>query len=263
MNISPVSFKGLITVKSRKDKDSPWIEKTYKTTKKEDGELLRAASENLRQIGYSFDVYGKDTVRFHNNLEKIVGEEIPQDNLGNTKSLIMGGHCVGDYYQNKYDSSYNKIFYKDTNGFNRGSSSSVVIDLMEPEERFDAAMDTLSNVQKQMKNIFATNSLDERLSKFSPEKTNLPKEKYAKLEEVLNKTSQYLDGVYGGPIHYDLPPVANDNQLYELLTEKLMTALGLKYEVNHNEKHNTPCLQEKDVAKVAMAICYLDSINKN
>lgn len=255
MNINPISFQGTITVKTP-DKDSTkQVENIYKTTKKQDGELLKNVSDIISRKNPTQDLYGRDTLQLHRTLEKITGREIEQGNLGNGKSLYIGGSSPSNSNQ-KYDSTYNKIYYSDA-GLTNGKNTSIVIDLMEPSERKAAATETLSNIRQRIKEMFVSNGNDDRLK--AP-LDNIPEEKFGKLEEVLNKTLFYLDGNIDRPkMESKAPSLYNAYHAYEALTEKICEVTGLDYKQLVRDEFRCPLLEPNDKLSVRRAIYYLQN----
>lgn len=258
MSISPLSFKGLITVKSREN--GSFSTQTYKTTKKQDGELLKAASDTLQSIGYKENVYGRDTVKFQQKVEEIIGKKLESSNLGNGKFLAIGGDIDDFFHSKKYDTTYNKIFFNDDHN-HFGKQTFVTVDLMEPKERQVAADVAFANVKAKIKNMFCSTKGDERLVGISK---SLPEDRYAKMETVLNRTLYYLDGNIGGADFVDkAPKFGNSYQAYEELMENLLPAIGKKcYEIPYDE-FRCPILSEKDYDNVSRAVYYLKSVNSD
>lgn len=266
MNISPLNystplaFKGTIKVQTQSTNGGGVRTKYYQTTKKEDGEILSAAVHTLRENGFKSDVYGKDTQVFHKTLEKIIGAPIPQPGLGNQKSLIMGGFNDFDYYKpDKYTSSYNKIFYKDDT---MSSPKSVVtVDLMQPEERLEAAKESMARIRNRLANMTKT-SINPRLNPVLLNYTECKKEDYATIEEVLNKTLYYLDGNIGGADFVDKAPVFdNAQEAYDTLVEGLnkTTKTGhILYGFAPNEKPAD--LGKEDMNSIRRAVYYLNAV---
>ena len=70
MTISPLSFKGQITIKTYKNNNLKDVSiETIKTTKQQDGMILKSAVDTLRSVGYKEHVYPSDTQCFHKTLE--------------------------------------------------------------------------------------------------------------------------------------------------------------------------------------------------
>ncbi|MBS4759690.1 MAG: hypothetical protein KHX03_03210 [Clostridium sp.] len=256
MNISPLSFKGLITIQTKESKNSPTVTHTYKTTKKQDGMLLKAATDTLQTIGYKEHVYGSDTYKFHKKLEEIIGRRIEQPSMGDGKFLAIGGDNNNLFNTQKYDSSYNKIFYSDISMQNKPKST-ITIDLMEPEERLKGAMESFSKIEDRIYKMFHSIKKDDRFNFLT---RGIPKEKYGKMEEILNKTLYYLDGNINGPDFSDKAQnLHNSYHAYETLMKNLLPAAGKKYSLQEFDEFRYPILEEKDYNKVKRAIYYLQS----
>lgn len=257
MNISPISFKGLITIQTKESQNSPTVTHTYKTTKKQDGMLLKAATDTLQTIGYKEHVYGSDTYKFHKKLEEITGRKIEQPSMGDEKFLAIGGSNNNLFNTKKYDSSYNKIFYSDISMQNKPKST-ITIDLMEPDERKKAAQETFNKIQSKIKEMFTSVVDDPRFDQVT---FNIPDEKCAKMETILNKTLYYLDGNIGGPNFADKSPFLNNPYVaYETLMKNLLPTAGKKYEKLPYEEFRYPKLSKQDYEKVRRAIYYLQCV---
>lgn len=242
MNISPLSFKGLITVQTRKSKDEPPTTEVIRTTKKQDGEILSAFVRNTKtiqnhinqtrlnkdHIGYGDleNIYGRQTALFHKTLESIIKKEIPQPSLSDPKRLHLGGFSKGDYsYPNKYDTSYNKIYYGDA-GFIRYPSSSVVVDLMEPEERKTALEERFIEVSRKLKQL--TNYDDYNMPIYANLERDANPENYAKIEEKLSRVLAQLDGHSDGPdFRKYTKDFGSSEETYKELTKSLKRTMGL------------------------------------
>lgn len=260
MSISPISFRGEITLKTYIN-DNPKDAKveTIKTTKQQDGMLLKSAAETLRKIGYKEHVYPKDTQSFHETLEKVVGRPIQQNQACN-KFFCIGGKTgnVNEYqaYLTKYNTSYNKLFYNE-NSFSRPITS-VTIDFMEPEERHSAAMEKLSSIQNKVKTIFNCKTNDPNFSNYS---YNVKPEKYALMEEILATTEKILDGYFEGPdflIHTHT--FQNSEEAYNALMKNLMKAAGMNYKAPAQQVIDNKELGTKDMNNIRRAVHYLELI---
>lgn len=243
MNISPLSFKGLITVQTRKSKDEPQTTEVIRTTKKQDGEILSAFVSNTKtiqdhinqtrlnkdHIGYGDleNIYGRQTALFHKTLESIIKKEIPQPSLGDPKRLHLGGFSKRDYsYPNKYDTSYNKIYYGDA-GFIKYPSSSVVVDLMEPKERKTASEKRYIEVKEKLAQL--TDYRDLQLC-MSPDENDHSKnpENYAKIEEKMSIVLAQLDGHLDGPdFREHTKDFGSPKETYKELAKSLKRTMGI------------------------------------
>lgn len=260
MSISPISFRGQITIKTYVN-DNPQEAKieTIKTTKQQDGMLLKSAAETMRKVGYKEHVYPNDTKSFHETLENVVGHPIQQNTACN-KFFYMGGKTgnANEYqpYLTKYNTSYNKLFYKE-NSFSRPITS-VTIDFMEPEERHSAAMEKLSSIQNKVETMFNCKTNDPNFSNYS---YKVKPEKYALMEEILATTEKLLDGHFEGPdflIH--TRKFQNTEEAYNALMKNLMKATGMNYKASAQQGINTEELNTKDMNKIRRAVHYLELI---
>ena len=253
MNIPPISFKGVITIKTKTTPNGEWQENAYRTTKKQDGLILKTAFENMAEIGKSKEILGKDTIKLHQTIEKTINKKIPQSNLTNPKFFYIGGTSGNDMYYEKYNTSYNKIYYDDTNSSQNKITNLITIDLMEPQERFKAAKEIMPVVQEKIQKIFHIQTPDSRLHESQLRKTNLPKEKYAKLEQVLNTTNEHLDKFYNG-CKGPWPTFESSYQAYETLMKELHTALGIKYTPKEKDELKGIYLDFQDYPKISYLI---------
>lgn len=265
-SIQPVSFKGIVKVTSKENKDAKPQTRYYTTTKKQDGELLKAAADNLRSIGYKEGVYGKDTYKFHNTLEKVIGTEIPQPGTDNSKFFAIGGDVDNTFHTKKYNTSYNKILYRDINTFScdKYPSSVVTVDLMEPEERLEAARETLFKIQNKLADMSGA-GFDLRLFSVLLEDTTKPEEKYADIETALNETLYFLDGNIGGPDFLDkTPEFKSSKEAYDKLIENLIKVTGINdiMFLNNSNRAVNPVFGDKEMDCVRRAVYYLDKLNE-
>ncbi len=270
MNISPISFKGLITVTTATNSGVKTEE--YRTTKKQDGEILAAfvknnesirdyqneTTHNQKSLGYGNldNVYGKHTKLFHETLESIIGKEIKQPSLGDSKELLMGGQTKQSYSFSNYDSSYNKIYYYDSTI--KKPSSKVVVDLMEPEERKEAAVQSYVDISNIVDGM--TNNFDER---FYSEPTFNQKSEgdFAKIETGLNSVLRALTGESAlSLLLKDAPEFETKTETYNTFVEKLNKFMGNDPIVKEGPKEVN--LSSKDNDKLRAAIHLLENMMK-
>lgn len=259
-NSTPLAFKGTIKVQTQDTRGGAVRTKYYYTNKKEDGEILSSAVHTLRENGFKSDIYGKDTQNFHKTLEKIIGAPIPQPSLGDKKSLIMGGFSDSDYYKpDQYTSSYNKIFYKDETMAN--PMSIVTVDLMQPEERLEAAKETMARIRNRVAQMTGT-SQNTRLNPVLLDYTACKRSKYPELEEVLNKTLYYLDGNIGGADFVDKAPEFEDSQsAYNALVKSINNAAKINNLIyGFGPEENSKDISKEDMNNIRRAVYYLDAV---
>jgi len=264
MNISPISFKGTVTIKTQENHQAPWKTEVIRTTPKQDAALLKAYMADEVSMGtnkrVNGNVYSQDTQRLHHELERVAGHDIPQVS-GFSKFLYLGGLYGNDlkFDSNPYDTTYNKIYYRDQ-GFlpSFAPRSQVIIDLMEPKERFDAAMESLSSLQTKVHKMFTASKNDERLNVFTPDKTKLSEDKYAHLEEVLEKTNAILAGRERGT-YGELHKYPSAHLAYEGLVEALTKAMGVPYSYKYSDEICLGELSTQDMNRVSSAVAYLNA----
>lgn len=268
MNVSPISFKGVVKVTTKDGRESKPQTKYYYTNKKQDGMLLKAAADNLQSIGYKEGVYGSDTYQFHRTLEEVLKTTVPQPDKGFSKFLAIGGDVDDLFHTKKYNTSYNKILYRDLNSFSMNyPTSDVVVDLMNPQERLEAASVTLSEIQDKLADMTGINK-DMRISPNCLESTVLPPEKYADIEEIFNRTLFFLDGNIGGADFLDRTPDFKDSsEAYEKLVDNLQTVAGIKSSESFSPvvKYDSSNMElsQKDMNSLRRAIYYLDKITES
>ncbi len=259
MSISPISFRGQITIKTYKSNNPKDITvETIKTTKQQDGMLLKAAVNTLQSIGYKEHVYPHETKNFHTTLENIVGRPIEQAK-GGEKFFYMGGvtGTSSDYkpYLAKYNTSYNKLFYNDQS-FNRPLTC-VTVDFMEPEERLTAAMKKLSNIQQKIETIFNCKTSDPNFSHYS---YKVSPKNYSTMEEILANTEMLLNGYFEGPDLLDkTKQFADSKEAYNALIKNLMKASGMNYRETSLEIPTQEQLSKKDMNNIRRAVHYLEN----
>ena len=71
MHVSPIGFKGTITVIDKSKGRTTYLE-SYHTSKKQDEELFRLAYNTLGKVGIKKDLATTDVVDFKNKLEQIM-----------------------------------------------------------------------------------------------------------------------------------------------------------------------------------------------
>ena len=262
MNISPISFKGTVTIKTQENHQASWKTEVIRTTTKQDAALLKAYMADEVSMGTNKrvkgNVYSRDTQSLHNELERVAGQDIPQVS-GFSKFLYLGGLYGNDLRldSNPYDTTYNKIYYRDNGQLpSSAPKSAIIIDLMEPKERFDAAMQSLSKAQFKIHKMFVASKNDERLNVFTPDKTKLNEAQYAHMEEVLERTNAILDGRERGT-YAQVQKFTNTSVAYEALMEALTKAIGIPYEFKHADEIFLGELSERDMDKVSAAVAYL------
>ena len=257
MSISPISFKGQITIKTYKSNNPKDITvETIKTTKQQDGELLKSAVDTMRSIGYKEHVYPCDTQCFHKTLEKIVGHKIQQAPATN-KFFYMGGLTNDSYksYLSEYNTSYNKLFYNDQS-FQKPLTY-ITVDFMEPEERQASAMTKLSNIQHKIETMFNCKDSDPNFSHYSYKV--LPKN-YSIMEEILANTEMLLNGYFDGPDFPDkTKEFADSKEAYNALIKNLMKASGMNYRNTSLVISIKEQLNKKDMNNIRRAVHYLEN----
>lgn len=265
MNISPVSFKGVIKVTTRENRDSAPKTEYYRTTKKQDGEILNAAVQTMENIAskpYEYGekpVYGKDTLVLHKTIEKFTGKELPK-NLNDSKILLMGGSNDSSYFKmDKYNSGYNKIYYTDRFVLENRPSGRVTIDLMEPEERLAAAKETLGGIQTRISKMTGKDK-DLRLNPNLVDGSKCHEGEYSKMEEVLNKTLFYLDGNIDGPQSEHLPVFESSKQAYDTLIDSITKITQSDEPVSKYTDPAYPVLNQKNMNNIRRAVYYLQSV---
>ena len=257
MTISPLSFKGQITIKTYKNNNLEDVSvETIKTTKQQDGMILKSAVNTLQSVGYKEHVYPRDTQCFHKTLEKVVEHPIEQAK-GGEKFFCIGGLTDDSYksYLAKYNTSYNKLFYNDQS-FNRPLTA-VTVDFMEPEERHAAAMKKLSNIKSKVETMFNCQKQDENFSHYS---YKIKPENYAKMEEILANTEMLLNGYLDGADFLSKTRTFTDtNEAYNAFMKNLMKASGMNYSNTSHIISTDEQLSEKDMNKIRRAVYYLEN----
>ncbi len=276
MNISQqpsTNFKGVIKIQTSENRNAPVKTEYIETTKKEDALILSATVDNLESIahkrfrnpnypgGFKDHTYGKDTTIIHKAIENIINKKIEQPNLGNEKNLYMGGFRDNNGNLNKYDTSYNKIYYRDVSSDTTSPRSNIKIDLMSPDERMKASGDVLYKIQDKLDEMTEVN--DGRLHPLYLSDSSLSKVKFGELEEKLTNTLQILDGHLTGPDttngkYDDLSP----DEVYESLISNIRIACGSD-DTRDGWIYKTEDVNNKDLYLMKLALHSIECANKH
>ena len=253
-----ISFHGTIKVTTRNDNSSEAETKYYKTTKRQDSEILRSLINVFKTAQNNGKLFGKDTLDFHKTIEKITNQNIKQSHLSCDKHLFVGGS------NDEYDTTYNKIFYSDA--FWTSPSSKITVDLMEPQDRLDAAEKLLGEIQKKISET-ANTPMDARLNPEVLKKTELPPERYSEIEDRLSETLRILNE-NSRDIDYLRYSEKFDTQqeAYEKFVKDVLLACGIKTPIkNAKQKEIKPEFLFSDLDNVRRAIHNLNvhMMNRN
>ena len=257
MKISPIPFKGTIIVTTNKDNDSSETV-LIKTTKKQDGELLKATTDIFKYETKTplQTLYRENTTKLDKKLEEIAGKTAKLSN--DARSLFIGGESLYKYQQ-QYNTSYNKIYYRNENSYSYPQKS-IVIDLMEPRERLFAAKGSTDKIKKRIEEIYKTPIYDTNFYKIlvSSSPSNC-----TKAEEAMERVRYYLDGQIDGTDNSvyakncDTPANA-----YKALLKGIMKVMGSQYEKQINVIDENIQIESDDLNKIKRAVHYLDCVNK-
>ncbi len=263
MHVSPIGFKGTITVIDKSKGRTTYLE-SYHTSKKQDEELFRLAYNTLGKVGIKKDLATTDVVDFKNKLEQIMIKSLPEHHPNGYKNLLIGGVPEDYTCSERYNSAHGKIYYKEVSQEKLVPRCvEVIVDLMEPEERKESARTALKNIQKLLREKYEILK-DERIDTDLIELSNRPVGDFQYIDKVLTKTLFYLDGNNDvnpfiiDPINY-APKLYNGRQAYLGLMNRMQKLLGTNLEEQEMDEAIAVFKEEK-MEHMKRAIGYLDNI---
>ena len=259
MHISPVSFKGTITIRKIVLGNSSPNKESYHTTKQQDKELMELAQKSARENITKPALYSQDVEKFIKKIEEITGYESLDSNPTDEKLLMTGGIAEGNKNFAKYNSAYNKIFFSDAKHEFGKEYTEVTIDTLEPEERKELAKITMQRIQKALLtdyNIMDDRRLDVDLIDLSNRQiTDFPN-----IEKVLAKVLFYLDGNVDTPDPMEYAPkFYNGRQAYLALFNRIQKLIG----TNLQEVEGAEAIavfNDKHMESMTRAVCYLKKL---
>lgn len=255
MHISPINFKGTISI-YKNTPNYDYVEEHYHTTKQQDKDLFEITNNTIKNNRTKKASYTKDTLDFRNKIEEIICKPLEDYNPTTPKWLLLGGVPEGMNNVERYNSAYNKIFYKDTNTNFFSPKVMVVVDALEPEERKEAASIAMNRIQETLKNDYEIR-FDERLDMDLISLSNKSIVDFPKVEKILAKTLFYLDGNVDTPDPIDYAPkLYNARQAYLALFNRLQKNIGINIpEKEHAEAIAT--FKDEKMEYMKRAVGYL------
>ncbi len=255
MHISPVSFKGTLTISKNIDGRITYQEQ-YHTSKKQDEELFNIAQTTLQNLGFRKDIKASDVTEFREKIEEITNKPLKQFFPKGLKILAIGGVPEDITNAEKYNSAYKKIFYKEVDEGILKNSIDVTVDALEPEERKEAARVALKRIQQTLRRDYHIGN-DSRLEMDWVELSNKPIGQFQSLEKILTKTLFYLDGNVDMPDPiFAAPRLINARQAYLALVNRLQEYLGTNLEEKEFDEAIATFNEEK-MESMKRAVGYL------
>lgn len=222
-SIQKIPFKGTIKISTQKDRDSSQETNYYRTTKKQDSDILKAVINTFKNSNGT-KITSEDTLELKQTIEKVTGQKINDIFSKREKSLYIGDSS---------DTSYNKIYYNDS--FLEFPINKITIDLMDPSERLDAAMEIMSKIQKKLSQITNT-KVDKRIDPKILQKTSLDPEKYAEIEDCLSQVYEMLNNNPQSP-YYKKTTITQNNYQYETLIKNILEVCKIKNSIDATQNN--------------------------
>lgn len=254
MRISPITFKGTLTIRNTVY-DIP-SEVSYHTTPQQDKDLVEITQKTMLENMRKPEISIEDTKEFIKKIEDITGKQLKISNPQNPKFLMMGG--IPEDYDNfeRYNSAFNKIFFGDINAKNLSRDTKIIVDTLEPEERKELASLAMKRIQKTIKDYYSVKQ-DLRLNADLISYSNKQITDFPKIERILTKVLFYLDGNVDtpDPIKY-APKLYNARQAYLALFNRLQKVIGTNLPEKEHEEA-IAIFKEEKMEYMKRAVGYL------